>query len=237
MKKAFTVIEDVSGDNHGFVVFEDHAIVARRRGADMFNDGDIRGMRVKREHSLDKYSESGAVPMKDMVSLGWWSTCSHCCREINSGLYEDILYNSDGDEIGAAASWPPIGIFGSIVFCDIECKKLYDVEQRRNSKVKIEEVLNLKNKVDHHFVNAIMIDDPYVYVRNGAVVEAHYRFSFRNQDTTPIMQIKSKADENIGDISRTISVIDFSRIDIAIDNAKVWMRTQLMQVKKEQSYA
>lgn len=142
---AFSVIEDVSGENRGNVYFAKSHIHARRAGANEFNDGEIGGMRVRRERGLDQYEASGNIPFWEMVNRGWWCDCCHCGETVNESLYDEEGRENDN----------PQGMFNSINFCSTRC--MTEWERRKYVERGMAEIEygRLRGKITQHFRDPI----------------------------------------------------------------------------------
>ncbi|MEO0955758.1 MAG: hypothetical protein AAFY12_12250 [Pseudomonadota bacterium] len=84
--KAFQVQEPHEGK--GGILFEKTAIAARRNGASIYNDDELRGMSVTRRRDLDKYERTG-VPASVLIGEGWWMECHGCGMTITEDSLED----------------------------------------------------------------------------------------------------------------------------------------------------
>lgn len=107
--KAFAVIEDY--ENTGGIVFAERAIVARRRGADRYNDGEFHGVSCRRAPWADAFAGQ-AIPVKVMISHGWHFECAGCGATIDEGW----LYDEDLPLDGV------IGVEHSEVYCSEICE-------------------------------------------------------------------------------------------------------------------
>ncbi|WP_407146267.1 hypothetical protein [Bradyrhizobium sp. ORS 86] len=114
--KAFAVTEDQ--ENTGEIIFAEHAIVARRRGADEYNDGELSGITCRRAPWADKF-EGQPVPAWVMIDNGWHFDCGHCGARIDS----DYLYDEDLPLKGV------IGTQHSLVYCSAICEAEDRLEQ------------------------------------------------------------------------------------------------------------
>ena len=87
MMKAFAVTEEC--DNNGSIMFAATNIEARRRGADRYNDGELRGISCRRAPWADRFAESGKVPAKVMIAHGWHFDCCGCGATIDEEWIRD----------------------------------------------------------------------------------------------------------------------------------------------------
>lgn len=107
--KAFAVLEDY--ENTGGIVFAERAIVARRRGADQYNDGEFNGVSCRRAPWADEFAGK-PIPVKVMISHGWHFECSGCGATIG----EDWLFDNDLPLDGV------VGVEHSKVYCSDICE-------------------------------------------------------------------------------------------------------------------
>jgi hypothetical protein len=126
--KAYAVTEE--NENTGGIVFAEHAIVARRIGADRYNDSEFSGLTCRRAPWADEYHETG-VPAKVMIGHGWHFECHGC----GSTIDEDWLHENDLplDRV--------IGFEHSSIFCHDICEAeqhLREVTKRHHERRMIE---------------------------------------------------------------------------------------------------
>lgn len=107
--KAYAVTEDQ--ENTGAIIFADHAIVARKRGADEFNDGELRGISCCRAPWADGFAGE-PVPASVMIDHGWHFECGHCGARIDSDYLEDEDLPVEG----------VVGTQSGIVYCSAVCE-------------------------------------------------------------------------------------------------------------------
>lgn len=108
--KAFTVLEDF--ENTGGIVFAEHAVTARRLGADAWGDGDFSLVSCRRAPWADRFAETGVVPASELIWNGWRFECAYCGRRIEA-------------DIRPYRSWTPdmaMGSQNSAVYCDRSCR-------------------------------------------------------------------------------------------------------------------
>jgi hypothetical protein len=65
------------------VVFDNHGLAARRRGANKLNT-DFEDVLCERAERFDEFSNIGYVPAKELVESGWHFECENCSRQITS---------------------------------------------------------------------------------------------------------------------------------------------------------
>ncbi|VIO73840.1 hypothetical protein [Bradyrhizobium ivorense] len=114
--KAFAVLEDQ--ENTGAIIFADHAIVARRRGADEYNGGELRGISCRRAPWADRFAGE-PVPASVMIGNGWHFECGHCGARIDTDYLDEEDLPLDG----------VIGTQHSIVYCSAICEAEDNLER------------------------------------------------------------------------------------------------------------
>lgn len=122
--RAFAVTEE--NENTGAIIFAEHDIVARKRGADEFNDGELRGITCRRAPWADAFADQG-VPAKVMIENGWHFECCGCGETID----EDWLYDNDRTIEGV------IGFQHSKIYCCEICEardRLYEAIKRDHER-------------------------------------------------------------------------------------------------------
>lgn len=123
--KAYAVLEDC--ENTGGIVFARHSIVALRRGAAEFGDGDTSGWRANRAQWADKYAETEDVPASLAIKYGWRFEC-HGCGDI---ICEDSL---DVKRLS------PSGVIGPVnhgnVYCCEACVEEANKRKERAERAK-----------------------------------------------------------------------------------------------------
>ncbi len=92
--KAFAVLEEC--ENTGGIVFAEHAIVARRDGANIFSDGDFSGISCRRAPWADEFADTRLIPAKVMIENGWHFECAGCGETISEGWLSDEDLPLDG---------------------------------------------------------------------------------------------------------------------------------------------
>jgi hypothetical protein len=110
--KAYAITEHC--ENTGGIIYAAHAIVARRRGADEFNDGEFSGISCRRAHWADQYAP-GPCPKLVMIAHGWWFEC-HGCGETMTESNDDL----DPKRFIEG---------GSAVYCSAECRASWRSER------------------------------------------------------------------------------------------------------------
>lgn len=123
--RAFAVQE--KDERTGGIFFAEHDIVAKKRGANQFADGDISGVTCERVPWADDYA-GRPVPAKLMIAHGWHFECSGCGVRIDEDELLDRRMSVDG----------VIGTQWSIVYCGARCcrrdlsiKRRLEAEQLR----------------------------------------------------------------------------------------------------------
>lgn len=106
---AYSVLE--SCEWTGGIVFAKSNIEARRVGASLWGDGEIRGMIVNRRRDLDKYEARG-VPASVLVEEGWHFECSGCGVRIDD-------YNLEENGLSPRHV---VGVEGGRVYCSHACR-------------------------------------------------------------------------------------------------------------------
>lgn len=120
--KAYAVLE--KGENTGGIVFAKKAIVARRRGASEYSDGDFSGVSCRRVPWADQYV-GRTVPAHVMIMHGWHFECSGCAERIDEYHLEYKRLPLNG----------VIGSQNSHVFCCTKCaRKYYSIMRRRKAE-------------------------------------------------------------------------------------------------------
>lgn len=115
----------VSDDEHSVIEFSEHAVVARRNGANELS-ADFELVSCRRAPYADPYAEQGWVPPQVLMANGWWIGCRHCGNQV----WED-----GEDEDGNPAA--PI-FEGQDVYCDQGCKDAEDHDRAERAKRKQE---------------------------------------------------------------------------------------------------
>lgn len=153
--KAFAVLEN---DEHtGAIFFADHAVIARRLGANEYGDGEFCNVSCRRAPWADGCAETGLVPAALMVANGWHFECTGCGVRID----EDLPHLDEDD--GRYTDWSTRDIIGtqhSVVYCDQRCKDAhgaYLAEQRRRQERQVE---RFKKLVVRRFPEARLVNDP-----------------------------------------------------------------------------
>ena len=172
--KAYTAVEECSGDNAGTVVFAKSNVHARRHAANELNDGEFSGLTVRREPCLDQYTSKYEIPTQVMIDLMWWTTCTNCGRELREELYYDNGYDYDDEDEGARSLYKktPAGTFFDNPFCDDVCEH----EHAKFCELKLEithrETARLQGIVETYFKDVTFFDNsaeyfkrPYVWLR------------------------------------------------------------------------
>lgn len=118
--KAYAILEDC--ENTGGIIFAAHSIVALRRGASQFGDGDITGWAATRAPWADSYAP-GPVPSLVCIDNGWHFECHGCGVNIDSDC-EDF----DVEPGEPVRLLKPVED-GHGIFCAEECRDRYLIER------------------------------------------------------------------------------------------------------------
>lgn len=158
MVKAYAVLETF--ENTGAIYFEEHAVVARRRGANEFADGELSDVTCRRAPWADAYADR-PLPVWLMVAHGWRFECTHCGRLIEEDDMRD-------------AGLPLEGIVGtqhSSVFCRTRCARKHHSRERRRKAEQLRAIEHFKGLVLRRFPDARLSGDSpnthHAYVRAG----------------------------------------------------------------------
>lgn len=166
--KAFTVNEPM--EYTGGIVFAKSNIVARRLGANEYNDGELGGMTVKRAPWADSFVGK-LVPASIMIAHGWHFECSGCGRRIDSDLADlwenEVQPEDSGRDMVKArrryCNWHPADVIGtqsSAVFCDQQCKDAHDAYRAECKAKETWAIEAFKAKILRRFPDAELINDP-----------------------------------------------------------------------------
>ncbi|MRX32835.1 hypothetical protein [Aminobacter sp. MDW-2] len=139
--KAYAVLEH--SENTGAVFFARYSIVARRKGADEFADGDIAGVSCRRAPWADAYATTG-LPAAVCIDHGWNFECWGCGAKIDEyWLDENSLTSADvvGNQRGS-------------VYCCAGCKERSEERQRQVQLRKAEAIEMAKRLVLNRFPGA-----------------------------------------------------------------------------------
>lgn len=192
--RAFLVTENQ--EHTGGVIFAHHAIVARRRGADEYADGEFSDVTCRRAPWADAYAGQ-AVPAGLLVEHGWrFEECGSCGRVVDEDVADRWFRHDMTPEEHAAwearfAHWRPQHIVGSqhsLVFCDEQCRQNHlrvEAERKRIADRCIAAFIKL---IERRFPDATIQDDgnwkPHAYVtrdhsnRAGRMVPEQIAVSF-----------------------------------------------------------
>lgn len=154
--KAYTVLED--NENTGDIFFARHAIVARRLGANEFNDGELGGLTCRRAHWADKYAKAGHVPFTAKFDYGWWIECTGCGATIREGADEEE--DDDGDPV------EPYDLVerGDCVFCRPACYDRWKADRAETKRIKEETIGEMTDMLLRLVPGAVLTGDSHVYV-------------------------------------------------------------------------
>ena len=120
--RAFAVQE--KDERTGGIFFAEHDIVAKKRGANEFADGDISGVTCERVPWADDYA-GRPVPAKLMIAHGWHFECSGCGMRIDEDELLDRRMSIDG----------VIGTQWSVVYCSAKCcRRDLSIKRRRGAE-------------------------------------------------------------------------------------------------------
>lgn len=160
--KAYCVQETCEGT--GGIVFAKHAVVARRRGAQIHGDGDFSGVTCHRAPWADKFAERGSVPASAAVWAGWWFECTGCGRKINEDM--PYLWESEvgGDEKLRGqqllyARWTPkdvIGDMDAMVFCRRSCQMAHAAHEAERQRRQDSAIEAFKRIIRKRFPDAVI---------------------------------------------------------------------------------
>lgn len=160
--KAFAVQETCEAS--GGIVFANHAIVARRRGANIYGDGDFSGVTCRRAPWADRFAERGSVPASAAVWAGWWFECSGCGRKIDEDmpcLWEGEVDSDEklrGQQL-LYARWSPdhvIGDMEAMVFCRESCKVAHDAHETERKRRQERAIEAFKRIIHKRFPDAVI---------------------------------------------------------------------------------
>lgn len=133
--KAYSVLEN--NENTGAIYFAEHAIVARRLGANDYADGDLSYVTCRRAPWADEWANKDEdVPARIMIANGWHFECCGCGARVD----EDYLYDEDLPLNGV------IGTQRSRVFCSEICEcefKLHEAIRRDRERRMIDVMKSL----------------------------------------------------------------------------------------------
>ena len=157
--KAFIVQEDY--ENTGGVIFAKHAIVARRLGANEYNDGEFGGMTCRRAPGLDKYAP-GPVPWVELFNMGWWIDCHGCGQRIAEDETDD---NDDPVEFN-------ITEVGTAVYCTPECRAEKLANDALDEKIGAAAVAQMAERILEAMPGAVITGLAHVYIPQGELPRA-----------------------------------------------------------------
>ena len=144
--KAFAVTEEF--ENSGGIIFARHDIVARRRAADEWAEGDLSCITCRRAPWADAY-EGKPIPVKVMIAHGWHFECAGCGSRVDEDWLAERRLPIDG----------VIGTQHSQVFCCKRCaRRHYRLEYRRKAR-EAEAVDHFKAMVRKRLPDADFCDD------------------------------------------------------------------------------
>jgi hypothetical protein len=148
---AWSVIEEHSGENSGGVFFGKTRIEAILQGARCLNDGELIGLRTRREKDLDEFEETRQIPLYKMIDKGWWTSCAHCGIEIK----EDLYYDYAEDDPDGRSGEKPHGTFDGLSFCREYCMTEWDRRKHVERGMAQVEYARLRGKVMANFHDPI----------------------------------------------------------------------------------
>lgn len=166
--RAFSVQETC--EDTGGIVFARHAIVARRRGAQIYGDGDFHSVTCRRAPWADRYADVGSVPASAAIEAGGWFECSGCGRRINDALPEQWEHEVEAGESLCGqqllyAKWQPkhvIGDMDTAVFCRKSCKVAHDAREAERKRRQERAIEAFKRIILRRFPDAVIPDGPAV---------------------------------------------------------------------------
>lgn len=163
--RAYSVQETCEGT--GGIVFAEHNVVARRKGAYIFADGDFHSVTCNRAPWADKYAERGSVPASAAIWAGWWFECTGCGRRID----DDLPHLWEG-EVGSKeplrgqqlryARWTPDHVIGDMdeaVFCRKSCKVAHDKHEAERKRRQHRAIEAFKRIVRQRFPDAVILEN------------------------------------------------------------------------------
>lgn len=157
--RAFAVTED--NENTGSILFAKHAIVARREGADRYNDGEFYGVSCRRAPWADHCAETGIVPAALCIEHGWHFECTGCGQTID----EDWLHENELTIEGV------IGSQHSSVFCCAACQTSHIEHERQRKEMQEEGIAMLTAIIVKRFpaarVSGELGGSTHAYARNS----------------------------------------------------------------------
>lgn len=142
---AYAVTENDEGT--GAVLFERHAIVAKRLGADEFADGDIGGVSCRRARWADDYADK-PLPATVMIAHGWHFECNGCGIRIDEDSLRELRLPAHG----------VIGSQYSAVYCCTRCRRKHLSLQRRKEAEQQRAIEAFKQIVRRRFPSAEFVD-------------------------------------------------------------------------------
>jgi len=158
--KAYTAIEECSGEYSGTVVFANSNVEARRMAADEINDGEFGGLRVMRQPELDSYYKK-PIPLEIMIDLGWWTGCSNCGIEIK----EDLYYDDYHDDYEYYKNERPCGSFNGAGFCSAGCQEQWRAKKSQEPIIKYRMPERLRAIAEQYVINPVFDETKnYCYI-------------------------------------------------------------------------
>lgn len=146
--KAYAVQETCEGT--GGIVFAKYAIVARRKGAGIFGDGDFHSVTCQRAKWADQYAELDVLPAKVMIANGWHFECSGCGATID----EDWLWDNDRELHDV------IGTQHSMVFCGPVCEARHNLYQAEATYIQKRMIRRFTRIIKRKFPDAEIVNEP-----------------------------------------------------------------------------
>jgi hypothetical protein len=120
--RAFAVTENDEGT--GAIYFAEHDIVAKRRGANEFGDGELSYVSCRRVPWADEYAGK-PVPARVMIENGWHFDCSGCEWRIDEDELRERRLLVDG----------VIGTQHGRVYCSAKCcRRDLSIERRTRAE-------------------------------------------------------------------------------------------------------
>jgi len=166
---AFAVTEPDEGI--GGVVFASSDIVARRVGANRYNDGELSGMRVRRASWADRFAP-GPVPFTALFDQGWWQDCQGCGVRIEDGACDDA---------GNYRVFKPVETAQG-VFCRPSCHSRHQAHERARQRAEQRAIAQLQDHVRSRLGEVVFEERQHAYVsrlgRHWQAEQVVVRFSF-----------------------------------------------------------
>lgn len=198
--KAYTAVEELSGEWSGNVFYADSNVQARRMAANDLNDGEFGGLRVNRAPVLDQYYGK-AIPLEVMTDLGWWTECHECGKRINSDLY------CEPEEHPRHYGKEPIGVFNGLGFCCEECQVEWDRKRCQEPTIKYHTEQSLKALAEKYVTEPIFDGKFHCWINwhgvDPKVSSASLSFRVPGADQYNTMEVRQQTDMD-GTVNTTL---------------------------------